>query len=233
MRCPICIQGDMLKVLVKANNDDIYICDECGSVAINYYNLIHLINWYDLEGYLKEHSIVPSDWDDMFILPKPKEVPKLHEAAYYNNSIEMKNVLMNNIDINLKDENYKTALHYAASQDHMVMVEYLIENGAIIDAVDDTGETPLFNAVYKGLSKIIEYFIKKGSDVNIRNIYGQTPLHVAVRGSMNGVSLLLKYGANDNIKDNAGDKPIDIAKHCYRDYDYIELLKKYRRINNI
>ena len=68
----------------------------------------------------------------------------------------------------------------------------------------------------------IKKFIAEGGDVNLRDEWGLTPLITATFCNDPAiVKLLLRAGANEDIKNNEGKTALDIAK----EYDYQEIIK--------
>lgn len=75
------------------------------------------------------------------------------------------------------------------------------------------GENALHYAVIWNDSKNLVALIKEGVFINQRGENGFTPLHEAVdKNNKDMVLLLLEYGANKSIKNDLGEKPIDIAR---------------------
>ena len=74
--------------------------------------------------------------------------------------------------------------------------------------------TNIFNACEDGDILYVLYYVKKNSDINVKNFWGETPLHIACKHNRQFMArLLIKYGANVNIKDNtrARHTPLDHA----------------------
>ena len=99
-------------------------------------------------------------------------------------------------DVNIKDNNGKTALHYAAGKgERLDVVKILVENGANINAVYESGRTALLDACKSGSAysaEIVEYLVSKGADVNAKGIW-KSPLHYT--NIINIQKILLKAGA--------------------------------------
>jgi ankyrin repeat protein len=60
--------------------------------------------------------------------------------------------------------------------------------------------------------------ISDGYDVNATNNKGETPLHIAFKhGRHENIAELVRSGANPNLKDDAGNTPMDLDKNggCY------------------
>ncbi|KAL4867175.1 ankyrin repeat-containing domain protein [Aspergillus spectabilis] len=99
----------------------------------------------------------------------------------------------------------------------------LLERGAWIDAVDDFGRAALHYAIQfprdedlleriAALIAIYAQCINDATTINIVDQNGQTALHYAVsRGSAMAVGELLKFGADHSIRDQSGNRALDIA----------------------
>lgn len=61
---------------------------------------------------------------------------------------------------------------------------------------------------------MVELLLRYKADPNTQNfMFGRSPLHYAVDcGHVGSVKLMLKYGANADIPDRQGNKPVDLAK---------------------
>jgi hypothetical protein len=74
--------------------------------------------------------------------------------------------------------------------------------------------------------EILSILLNNGLDINVRDKNGETALHKVVKkDSIKSVKELLERGANVNIKDNLGKKPLDYAKSD----EVIFLLKEYKK----
>lgn len=100
-----------------------------------------------------------------------------------------------------------TPLHRVASHYNSVaMAKVLVEAGADINAVNTYGNTPLYSAAsnYQGRD-YAAFLLGKNAGLNTLNNFGETPLHYAARyGQEETVRLLLKKGAQNDIKDQSG-----------------------------
>ena len=110
-----------------------------------------------------------------------------------------------------------TALHFVAymeGHDNGGSVRVLMDSGADIEAKSacSSGHAPLHLAVqHRNLSSdAVKALLKEGSNVNVRGTAGDTPLHLACLSSnVGGVELLLRWGADETLVDNAGDTAAD------------------------
>lgn len=114
-----------------------------------------------------------------------------------------------------------TALHMVCQrlEEYEVVVNYLLRAGININATDERGRTPLFELMVRLTSDlhVLRCFIQKGVDINHQDDEGCTPLHVLVqsRGSQERlrrtILVLLEYGADVSIKNNADETATDVA----------------------
>jgi ankyrin repeat protein len=98
-------------------------------------------------------------------------------------------------------------------------VKLLVDRGAEINIANKFGQTPLQTAADACSPEVVKFLIDKGAEVNTMNFYNSTstPLHTAAGWwCLESVQHLLKAGADQNIKDNAGRTPLDIAKEFIR-----------------
>ena len=63
---------------------------------------------------------------------------------------------------------------------------------------------------------VLEFLIQNSSTVDKQNVSGNTPLHYCVKEKdVDCLKLLLKAGADPNIKNDAHESPFDIARMEY------------------
>ncbi len=160
------------------------------------------INWYEIPIF---NSILQEDF----------EVVRKYIASKKN--------------VNLQDHNKVSMLHVAAQSGNIEIIRLLLKAGANINARDKQGRTPFLmiggDDEETGL-KIIKLFIAKGADVNVRDKdnYGMTLLMGACdENNLEWVKLLLKAGANPNLKDDDGET----AMMKTTSEEIKKLLKKY------
>jgi len=116
-----------------------------------------------------------------------------------------------------------SALHHAVISGNFPMCELLIKHGADICHQNDNGDTPLHIAIDRKTSReiqdlLLQYFknvYKRHLLSNIKSIDLQdhdknTPLHLAIlREEWKTVALLLDQKANTQVKNRAGETPLD------------------------
>ena len=150
--------------------------------------------------------------------------------------------------IGIKDADDGTVLHYAVTRSAALeLIPFFVAKGADINARGWEDETPLHVAVsyfnesassqagqvFTGSSsapssaensmaqQVIELMAKYGANLNASDAYGYTPLmQCTVADNPVLVELLLKLGADKNIRDQDGRKAVDVAAELGRRYIY-------------
>ena len=116
-------------------------------------------------------------------LDKPKDT--FIRYAQEGNIVAMKQHIVaekQDVSINRKDVDERTALHWASANGHVEGVAFLLEkfgpNGLMnLDHQDDSGWTALMSATSSGHDAIVEMLLKAGANANLSNTSGQLPLH--------------------------------------------------------
>ncbi|MCP3926279.1 MAG: hypothetical protein GY714_27250 [Desulfobacterales bacterium] len=126
-------------------------------------------------------------------------------------------------DINAQNKLGDTVLHYE-SMNGFKDIAVLIKNGAKIDAKNNKNETPLLVAVKKRRIDSVRELLKYKSNINAKNINGETALIIVVkkkyyskRHDYNIAEILIKSGADIELKDNKGKTALDYARDNKRD----------------
>jgi uncharacterized protein len=125
------------------------------------------------------------------------------------------------------NKNGFTILHLAATEDEIEIQTILIQAGANVNAKNKYGATPLHMASHPEFAELL---LRNCADVNSLAADADTPLHsIAVERDKNDVfEVLLKFGANQKLKNKWGETALDLAK-SRKDSVKIRLLIKYKK----
>jgi ankyrin repeat protein len=127
-------------------------------------------------------------------------------------------------DISRKSAWYGTLpLIEAAKFGKIEVCELLLELGADLQGTHNFGMSSLHETAFHTRMKTAEFLIRKGADLNARDRKGWTPLHMATKRARNRngdvtedrvalIALLLKSGADHELKNNQGQTALDIAR---------------------
>ena len=128
---------------------------------------------------------------------------RLHRAAATETAHQVRDLINQGADPNLRNWRGETPLHRAAIRNPDLDVHRaLIDAGADVNARDDTGATALHRAAGQPSPGRADLLIEAGADVNARDKGGSTPLHEAAgKGLDAGAKTLLKHGADPNLPD--------------------------------
>lgn len=99
------------------------------------------------------------------------------------NDIRLVNELIDNTNLNKKDEYGYTALHLAARFNQFDIARTLISKGADVNTYDNYFDTPLLDSARKGYSHISELLICNGAKVNIKDEKGISAYEYAIKAS--------------------------------------------------
>lgn len=120
-------------------------------------------------------------------------------------------------DLDLKDNNGRTALVRATVKRHTDVVERLLQYDADPDAATPVGRTALFIATTNGCIPIAQLLCKHKADLNFVG-EEDTPLSSAIRSKQDSITrLLINSGADVNQKCPRGYPLVVIAISCTRD----------------
>lgn len=113
-------------------------------------------------------------------------------AAYRGDVEQVKAILADGPDIDVRDAFGATALHVAIYQQNPAIVKLLLDYGFDPNAVAArNGYTPLHNAVAVNNAEAARLLIRSGANKNIKNLDGQTPLEKARKEQKQALVLLL------------------------------------------
>jgi len=132
-------------------------------------------------------------------------------------------LLANGANVDLQDEQGRTALHIEALAGNADGVQMLLENNAASNIQDSLGQTPLHLSAKRGHLNVVKLLLDFGADWNLQDNAGQVAMHFAASShSKEVITLLLDKGASLNVSDTMGISPLHIAAKL--DLTTIELL---------
>lgn len=144
----------------------------------------------------------------------------LHIAAGSGYAEAVKLLLDNNANINARDLFNGTPLHRTIQNGHVEVVKILIKRGADIEARSTTGNTPLNFAISAESNRIevMSLLLSAGASVNVVvGFSGDTPLYSAIHaGHLDAVELLIKHGADINVRNQVVGTPLHYAAYLAR-----------------
>jgi uncharacterized protein len=117
-------------------------------------------------------------------------------------------------NLNFVDKDGKTILVYSILHNNQLFLKYLIERGVDVNLADGNGWSPLHFSVNEYLVGITQLLLDKGAKVNAQDNFGNTVLWRAVfssKGRGEIIEILLRSGANPQIKNNFGVSTLDLA----------------------
>ncbi|GFR50918.1 hypothetical protein Agub_g13237 [Astrephomene gubernaculifera] len=154
-----------------------------------------------------------TDWED----PTGGALTQLLSACE-DGSTELVEELLRSFpgDVNTPGPDGDAALNLACLFGHVECVQALLAGGADANIVNpEDKSTALHDAAAGGYLEICEKLLEKadGAIVNKADEDGDTPLHNAARGNHTAVvKLLLARGADRNMQNGCGNKPVDEAE---------------------
>lgn len=106
-----------------------------------------------------------------------------------------------------------TALHLAAAFGHEKIVKLLLARLADVNVPSENDYTSLHMATEQGLQNIMKLLTDHSMDsLNAQTVDGNTPLHLAIHFKhVDCAEFLISLGADENISNKAGSKPLELA----------------------
>ena len=142
---------------------------------------------------------------------------KLIAAVYREDKAAINKIIMSGVDINVRDEDGRTALMHAvlAEEADVDFIESLISLGADVNASDRDQEwTAMHFTARDQRFELIKALINNGAHIDPIDIFGNTPLWRCVMSASPNqeiANLLLKNGADPNKKNDRGTSPRDVV----------------------
>jgi len=146
---------------------------------------------------------------------KPEQNISIHEAALNGQLSQVMRLLEEGLDVNIKDQEGRTALMYASFNGHTEIMKKLIEKGALVNERDSYGRTALMMASSGPLPASVKLLLDHQADPNITDTdeHFTALMYAAAEGHLDVVKILLSYRADPALKDVDGDDAITFANN--------------------
>ncbi|KAI1722541.1 ankyrin repeats (3 copies) domain-containing protein [Ditylenchus destructor] len=138
----------------------------------------------------------------------------LHIAASTGHADTALAFLKRGVPLYMPNKKGALGLHSAAAAGHNEVVKMLISRGTKVDIPTKDNCTALHVAVQSGQASVVETLLGYGANVHVRGgQIGETALHVAAlsKSDIECAQMLLKSGAQPNVKQSDGQTPLHIA----------------------
>lgn len=148
-------------------------------------------------------------------------------AAQYNQMDQLKTLVAQGADVNIKDEFGMTPLYQAACNGNAEMIRFLCEHGGNPNITALFGMSPLFAAIWKGQTDAALALIEKGADVNYVQPGNKFTaiIYCGAFGNARIAEALVQAGADVTAKDNKGKSAQDYAVEYKKD-EVLAVLRK-------
>ncbi|MHB8108624.1 MAG: ankyrin repeat domain-containing protein [Syntrophorhabdaceae bacterium] len=123
----------------------------------------------------------------------------LFQAVKQGRISEVKALIAEGMDVNLRTSDGDTPLMFAADNNKLEIVRFLLRAGSDVNAKNGANNTALIYACTRGHIRVVEELLRAKADVNVKNISKVDALIYAVINKETGVvNSLLKAGARSN-----------------------------------
>ncbi len=116
---------------------------------------------------------------------------QLHDAVRAKDMEQVKLLVSNKSDVNLKDQYGYSPLHLAVRLNQYEIGEYLIANGADVNNMDNYEDTPLLDSTRDDYTKLSKLLICNGAKRRVADRYDMTPLHYSAKNKNKLISEML------------------------------------------
>jgi ankyrin repeat protein len=139
----------------------------------------------------------------------------LVEAAFEEEPRKVQSLISRGADVNAKDREFysRTALHIAVSDNNLKIVQILLNAGADVNTLDGEGNTTLMMLDEETSEEIVNLLVKYGAklDIQAKESKKTALIHAAMQDNYKAMRILIKAGANVNLRDSDGDSALDLA----------------------
>jgi hypothetical protein len=142
----------------------------------------------------------------------PVDVPAFLDDALNGKLEAVRQALKAGVDVNVADEQRRTALLFASFNGHTAVAQ-LLDQGATLNQRDAVGRTALMFAATGANAETVELLLEAGAEVNAVDADEKFTalMHAAAEGQVKVVGVLLKHNADSAIRDTDGDTAQDFA----------------------
>ena len=127
---------------------------------------------------------------------------RLVDAARNQDPQQVRNLLNQRADVNVRSEDGSTALLWAAHWNDLATARLLVRAGADANVANDLRMTPLSQACTNASAALVELLLAASANPNTPVATGETPLMTCARtGNADAVRMLLVRGADVNGKE--------------------------------
>jgi hypothetical protein len=196
--------GDLLMILVLLENG-------CSHMKHGWKNLLeeYYVTIFDEGGETNVRHV----WTPLITAVKDEKLSG-------DSRLEIVNFLLTfDQNLNMGDEDYRTAAHWATFHGFPDILQALLVKGANVQETDIRAESLMDYAINKWTNtpaisiNLVNVLLRNNFRVNTRNANMNTPLHLAVLASSEEIVLiLLRNDANKWLKNEHGNTPMDIAR---------------------
>lgn len=152
----------------------------------------------------------------------------LHYAVRVNNMVLVRE-LINDDNLNSKDEYGYTPLHLAAKFNHVDIARLLVSKGANVQTLDKHFDTPLIDSTRNSNSFISELLICNGAKVNVKDEKGVSAYDYAIKANDVQIAKLI---SSKNIQEKCIGKVITPNKPANTQFYNQISIDKYGIIND-
>jgi len=162
---------------------------------------------WKIAKYLLEHQLVPHK----------SKCPPLIAATQYNKDLTqgLELVFAHTGNLDVTDQNGRTALMTACLLGHEKKVTYLLKNHDSLATIDHAGMSAFLDAVISQSNSILELLIKNNSDIHLQNKNGDNALLIAVEQqnpNLKTIKTLLDHQVDCSIKNLQGKSAFTVAE---------------------
>jgi ankyrin repeat protein len=148
----------------------------------------------------------------------------LHEACRKNDMDIVRQLLECGANVNSCNRYNLTPVMYAAKYSSPELLDLILSYHPDLEKLSFINTSVTHWSIWRGDAGMTEQIIKAGAGLHHRSLSGDTPLHFAVlSGSLEIISILLKYGADPYGLNGERKTPIDLA----REHESWEILKLF------